>query len=95
MLAALYHELQRAHLYTYNNTLTYKYNHRCNERIIHSISYSEFAGIMIGMIIFGSLSDIIGRNAAGIMTSLCMLGGVTVMSFMDSASFDTLFLVWR
>jgi hypothetical protein len=36
---------------------------------------------MIGMIIFGTLADMIGRNAAGIMTSLCMLGGVTVMAF--------------
>lgn len=38
---------------------------------------------MIGMIIFGSLADLIGRNAAGILTSLCMLGGVTVMAFSE------------
>ena len=63
-------------------TLCYRATHSfSNENIIHSISYSEFAGIMIGMVIFGSLADIIGRNAAGILTSVFMLGGVTVMAF--------------
>lgn len=50
---------------------------------------------MVGMVIFGSLADIIGRNAAGIMTSLCMLGGVTVMAFIDHPNFNTMFIIWR
>jgi hypothetical protein len=48
---------------------------------------------MIGMIIFGTLADMIGRNAAGIMTSLCMLGGVTVMAFSKYLSAVGIFIL--
>jgi hypothetical protein len=68
----------------------------CEESILGSISYTEFAGIMIGMIAFGVLGDVIGRKSAGIVTSILMIVGVTVMTFVDTTdhNLDSMFLIW-
>lgn len=66
----------------------------CEEGIINSISYSEFAGIMLGMLIFGTLIDVLGRNATGLITSMFMIVGITVMTFVSSTNYNTLFLIW-
>jgi Sugar (and other) transporter len=73
---------------------SYQEDFLCKEGAINSISYSEFAGIMIGMLVFGSLVDSIGRNATGILVSSFMVVGVTVMTFVNSENAQTLFLIW-
>ena len=66
----------------------------CEKSILHAQSYTEFAGIMLGMLTFGILADRIGRNAAGILTSVFMIVGVTVMTFVNAEYLQTMFLVW-
>jgi MFS family permease len=66
----------------------------CPEALLNSISYSEFAGIMLGMITFGKVADVMGKVRAGILTSLLMVLGVTFMSFFASDDASTLFLVF-
>lgn len=66
----------------------------CPVGLLNSISYSEFAGIMLGMIVIGMLADVIGKVRAGIFTSVLMLSGVTVMSFFNTDRDATLFLVF-
>ena len=67
----------------------------CNESVVSAVSYSEFAGIMAGMLVFGTLADIIGVNAAGIITSILMIIGVAVMSFIKVPdSINLQFLIW-
>jgi hypothetical protein len=65
------------------NQTTGKYNdgELCEESILDAVSYSEFAGIMVGMLVFGTLADIIGVNSAGILTSILMIVGNVVMCF--------------
>ena len=77
-----------------NDDGTYSDNLLCKVDVEGPISYSEFLGIMLGMLIFGSLADLIGRNSAGILTAILMIVGVMVMSFIDSPSLQTMFLVW-
>jgi MFS family permease len=67
----------------------------CIEAVTASISYSEFAGIMVGMVVFGALLDLIGRKRAGILTSLTMTVGIGGMTFFNNkASAQTLFVVF-
>lgn len=66
----------------------------CNPGILHAQSYSSFAGIMLGMVIFGAMADMIGRNSAGIFTSILMVVGVIIMSFVRADDLNTMFLVW-
>jgi MFS family permease len=67
----------------------------CKEAVTASISYSEFAGIMAGMVVFGALLDLIGRKRAGILTSLTMTVGIGGMTFFNyKASAQTLFAVF-
>lgn len=66
----------------------------CNPGILHAQSYSSFAGIMLGMLVFGMLVDKIGRNSAGIFTSILMVVGVLIMSFVRADDLQTMFLVW-
>lgn len=64
----------------------------CNKKIDNSISYSSFAGIMLGMLTFGYVCDWIGHTKAGVLTSLLQLVGVTVMAFYDSPNISRIFL---
>jgi hypothetical protein len=75
---------------------TYREGAVCKESVIASISYTEFACIMVGMVAFGVLGDAIGRNSAGILTSILMFAGVTVMAFVDTVQDDLqrMFLIW-
>jgi hypothetical protein len=73
---------------------TYPASDLCPESLIHSISYSEFAGIMLGMVTFGKIADRVGKVRAGFLTSSIMLTGVSVMSFFSSANASTLFLMF-
>jgi hypothetical protein len=56
----------------------------CPSSITDSVSYSEFAGIMAGMLLFGAICDRIGRKNTGTLTSILMIAGVTAMTFSDS-----------
>jgi hypothetical protein len=73
---------------------TFQEDFLCEEGIVNSISYSEFAGIMIGMLVFGSLVDKIGRTGTGIIVSSFMVVGVTIMTFIYSESTETMFVIW-
>jgi len=66
----------------------------CSESWINSISYSEFAGIMLGMVTFGTLADWIGHVRAGILTAVFMILGISFMCFYDSDDVSTLFMVF-
>lgn len=73
---------------------TYPDSMLCPPAVVNSVSYVMFAGIMIGMLTFGKIGDWIGRVRAGVLTSLCMLTGLAVMTFVDSKNDSTLFLVF-
>jgi MFS family permease len=66
----------------------------CNARVISSVSYSEFAGIMAGMLIFGMVCDMIGRKNAGTLTSIIMIVGISGMTLFDSSNTSTLFIAF-
>ena len=66
----------------------------CQDNVLDAQSYSSFAGIMLGMLTFGILADMIGRNAAGILTSVLMIVGVTTLTFAKGEYLETMFLVW-
>lgn len=65
----------------------------CNSRVTTGVSYSEFAGIMAGMLIFGAACDLIGRKNAGTLTSLLMIVGIAGMTLFDNANTSTLFII--
>lgn len=73
---------------------TYPESLLCSSRATNSVSYSEFAGIMAGMMIFGFACDIIGRKKSGTFTSILMLVGVSGMALFDSDNSTTLFVVF-
>jgi hypothetical protein len=66
----------------------------CTERNIHAVSYAEFAGIMGGMLVIGFTCDWIGRKNAGVITSLLMLAGITIMAFIKHENINTQFAIW-
>lgn len=73
---------------------TYREEVLCHERVTGGVSYSEFAGIMFGMVAFGFIVDWIGRKNAGTITSMCMLGGIAGMTLYDSEDLSRLFIVF-
>jgi MFS family permease len=66
----------------------------CNSRVTTGVSYSEFAGIMAGMLTFGAACDLIGRKNAGTLTSLLMIVGIAGMTLFDDANVSTLFITF-
>jgi hypothetical protein len=56
----------------------------CEPGILAAQSYSSIAGIMLGMVAFGILADVIGRNSVGILTSFLIIVGVSVMAFINA-----------
>eukprot|EP01134_Creolimax_fragrantissima_P006604 CFRG6604T1 len=52
----------------------------CDEKVINSISYTEFAGIMTGMLVLSLLADRIGRKVGSIITSTLMALGILLMA---------------
>jgi MFS family permease len=66
----------------------------CSENTISAVSYSEFAGIMTGMLVFGMVADVIGRKRAGVLTSTFMIVGIAGMTFFNVSFVNTLFAVW-
>jgi MFS family permease len=72
----------------------YPENTQCSNALRSSMSWSEFAGIMLGMLAFGYIADCLGRKHAGILTSLCMLVGIVVMTFVKSNDTSVMFAVW-
>ena len=72
----------------------YPDNVLCNANVIEAISYSEFAGIMSGMLVFGFVADRLGRARAGIIVSWLTFAGIFAMAFVDTQDTNTLFLIW-
>ena len=66
----------------------------CTSQQLGGVSYAEFAGIMAGMLAFGTIADRIGRQKAGTLTALLMIVGIGGMTFFDSDNIRTLFLVF-
>ena len=67
----------------------------CSSTLLHSLSYSVVAGVMIGMVILGTAANKIGRRIGSIITaSLMMLGALAMalISFFMSDYPSTLFL---
>jgi hypothetical protein len=77
-----------------NENGSYNDDFLCEESVLDAQSYSSFAGIMMGMLVFGALADVIGRNAAGIITSILMMVGAMIMTFVSSKDLETMFLIW-
>jgi len=73
---------------------TYREGELCHERVTGGVSYSEFAGIMFGMVAFGFIVDLIGRKNAGTITSMCMLGGIAGMTLYGSDDLSRQFIVF-
>jgi hypothetical protein len=73
---------------------TYPDDLLCPSSITNSVSYSEFAGIMAGMLLFGAICDRIGRKNTGTLTSILMIAGVTAMTFSDSDDATTRVLLF-
>jgi MFS family permease len=71
---------------------TYKSELMCNEGTIGGISYAEFAGIMIGMLVFGKVADLLGRHAAGMLTALFQVLGIAMMTFYRNSNLNTMFI---
>eukprot|EP00536_Pseudo-nitzschia_multiseries_P005239 jgi/Psemu1/190009/e_gw1.95.99.1 len=67
---------------------------QCPQNIRCCGFYSEFAGIMIGMLVFGALADVIGVNRVGILTSIMMIFGVSVMTFIKADNLELMFMTW-
>lgn len=65
----------------------------CNPAVIGGISYSEFAGIMLGMLSFGKIADAMGPHLAGMLTAAFQIVGILVMTFFRSESLNTIFIV--
>jgi hypothetical protein len=79
------------------NQTTGEYNdgELCEASVLGAVSYSEFAGIMVGMLVFGTLADIIGVNSAGILTSVLMIVGNVVMCFIKvQNNIQLQFVIW-
>mmetsp|Transcript_24505 Transcript_24505/g.69853 ORF Transcript_24505/g.69853 Transcript_24505/m.69853 type:complete len:765 (-) Transcript_24505:23-2317(-) len=66
----------------------------CGPGVTGGVSYSEFAGIMAGMLIFGIICDKIGRNKAGTITSMFMIVGISGMTLFNSEDQSTLFILF-
>ena len=62
-----------------------------------AISYAEFVGIMVGMVIFGYIGDLYGRKFARILTSFLMILGLVGMTFLQvrgPEGGNEFFMVW-
>jgi len=67
----------------------------CSKPQISAVSFAQFAGIMAGMLLIGAVCDLIGRKQAGIITSLLMLLGISVMTFVQtSEDIGLQFTIW-
>jgi len=66
----------------------------CSKRQTNSVSYAQFAGTMAGMLLIGAVCDLIGRKRAGIITSLLMLLGISIMTFVKTDDIGLQFTVW-
>lgn len=73
---------------------TYPGNAKCHHRATHALSYSEFAGIMAGMVFMGLTADYIGRVNAGVITACMQIVGVTMMAFVSTDNLRGQFLTF-
>jgi hypothetical protein len=73
---------------------TFPSNLLCSSRQLGGVSYAEFAGIMVGMLAFGTIADRIGRKKAGTLTAILMIVGIGGMTFFDNDDVGTLFLIF-
>ncbi len=73
---------------------TYRDDFLCNESITGGVSYAQFAGIMLGMLTFGRVADLMGNHVAGMLTIAFQVVGVAVLTFYETSSFNTLFIIF-
>eukprot|EP00121_Abeoforma_whisleri_P014439 Awhi_evm1s13315 len=72
---------------------SYPSDQLCEEGVLDSISYSEFAGIMLGMMIISLIADKLGRRIGSITTALIMLLGAILMTLsMPFAGLNIMFI---
>eukprot|EP00121_Abeoforma_whisleri_P017070 Awhi_evm1s15648 len=64
-----------------NSDGTYPSDTICDEGVLDSISYTEFAGIMLGMVVISLIADKLGRRIGSITTASIMLCGAVFMTF--------------
>ncbi len=74
---------------------TYKDEFLCTPGVINSLSFVEFAGIMLGMLTFGKLSDLMGNQSAGIVAAFLQLIGIIMMTFFYNENLNTIFIVFN
>jgi len=72
----------------------YPPTYTCSKRQTNAVSYAQFAGIMAGMLVIGAVCDLIGRKRAGTITSLLMLVGISVMTFVKTDDTGLQFTIW-
>jgi len=73
---------------------TYPSELHCTHKVKNAATYAEFAGIMIGMVCLGLLSDVIGRVRAGVVTSTIAFISVIVMAFYQNSNINKQFTVF-
>lgn len=74
---------------------TYKDELLCTPGVISSLSFVEFAGIMLGMLTFGKLADLMGNQSAAILAAFLQLIGIVMMTFFYTANLNTMFIVFN
>ena len=52
----------------------------CSEELLHSITYSEVGGVMLGMIVFGAIAAFFGRRVGTIGTAIVMSLGAWLIT---------------
>lgn len=74
---------------------TYPKSVLCSPALVKSISYIEFAGIMLGMLVLAALIDLIGRRAGGITTvSIMLLGSLGMSLAPQHWGLETMFITF-
>lgn len=66
----------------------------CEPAVINSLSFVEFAGIMLGMLTFGKVADVFGKSFGGILAASFQVVGIVFMTFFKNVSINTQFIVF-
>ncbi|CAL8460494.1 g23 [Coccomyxa elongata] len=66
----------------------------CDQGLLNSLTYSQIAGIIVGMLTLGYLTDRIGRKWGSVVTASTMLVGAILLTAADAPSINGLFLMF-
>lgn len=72
----------------------WKTNELCSSSLLDSVSYSQIAGIIVGMVGLGFFADRVGRRVGSITTALIMLIGGILLTASDGPTSHGVFLMY-